>query len=84
VVRAIPCRGGESPEDTYLVDLDLRGLSVKIRVGRSLEVKMYHGTVSPLDVPGRVGGRIQAGQKWSFPVGRLPVLGGVVVRHHLP
>jgi hypothetical protein len=59
----------ESREDTYLVDRDLRGLSVKVRAGRALEVKMYHGIVGPLDVPGRARGRIQAWQKWSFPVG---------------
>ena len=61
----------ESREDTYLVDPDLRGLSVKVRAGRSLEVKMCHGTVGLLDVPGRARGRIQSWQKWSFPVGPL-------------
>jgi hypothetical protein len=59
----------ESREDTYLVDRDLRGLSVKVRAGRALEVKMYHGIVGPLEVPSRARGRIQAWQKWSFPVG---------------
>ncbi len=61
----------ESREDTYLVNRDWRGLSVKVRAGRALEVKMYHGTVGPLEVPGRARGRIQAWQKWSFPVGPL-------------
>ena len=61
----------ESREDTYLVDPDLRGLSVKVRAGRSLEVKMCHGTVGLLDIPGRARGRIQSWQKWSFPVGPL-------------
>ena len=61
----------ESREDTYLVNPDLRGLSVKVRAGRSLEVKMYHGTVGLLDIPGRARGRIQSWQKWSFPVGPL-------------
>ncbi len=59
----------DSREDTYLVNPKLRGLSVKVRGGRALETKMYHGTVGVLDVPGRARGRIQSWQKWSFPVG---------------
>jgi hypothetical protein len=61
----------EAREDTYLVNPGLRGLSVKVRAGRALEVKMYHGAAGMLDVPGRARGRIQAWQKWSFPVGLL-------------
>jgi hypothetical protein len=61
----------DSREDTYLVNPDLRGLSVKVRGGRALEIKMYHGTVGMLDVPGRARGRIQSWQKWSFPVDPL-------------
>ena len=61
----------ESREDTYLVEPELRGLSVKVRAGRSLEIKMCHGTVGMLEVPGRARGRIQAWQKWSIPVGPL-------------
>jgi hypothetical protein len=61
----------DSREDTYLVKPELRGLSVKVRGGRALETKMYHGTVGVLDVPGRARGRIQSWQKWSFPVGPL-------------
>ena len=61
----------ESREDSYLVNPDLRGLSVKVRAGRSLEMKVYHGTAGMLDVPGRARGRIQSWQKWSFPVGPL-------------
>ena len=61
----------ESREDTYLVNPELRGPSVKVRGGRSLEVKMCHGTAGMLDVPGRARGRIQSWQKWSFPVGPL-------------
>ncbi len=56
-------------EDAYLVDPDLRGLSAKIRGGRALEVKVYRGGAGVLDVPGRTRGRVQAWQKWSFPVG---------------
>jgi hypothetical protein len=61
----------DAREDTYLVNPDLRGLSVKFRGGRALEMKMYHGTVGILEVPGRARGRIQSWQKWSFPVGPL-------------
>lgn len=62
-------------EDAYLVDPDLRGLSAKIRAGRALEVKVYHGGAGVLDVPGRARGRVQSWQKWSFPVGPLSVDG---------
>jgi hypothetical protein len=34
----------ESREDTYLLDPQLRGLSVKIRGGGALEVKAYRGS----------------------------------------
>ncbi len=61
----------ESREDSYLVNPDLCGLSVKVRAGRSFEMKIYHGTAGMLDVPGRAHGRIQSWQKWSFPVGPL-------------
>ena len=61
----------ESREDSYLLNPDLRGLSVKVRAGRALEVKMYQGTAGLLEVPGHARGRIQAWQKWSFPVGPL-------------
>jgi hypothetical protein len=61
----------ESRQDIYLVDPVFRSLSVKVRAGRALEVKMHHGTAGMLDLPGRVRGRIQSWQKWSFPVGPL-------------
>jgi hypothetical protein len=56
----------ESREDTYLLDLQLRGLSVKVRAGRALEVKVYCGSPGILQVPGRARGRLEAWQKWSF------------------
>jgi hypothetical protein len=56
----------ESQEDAYLLDPHLRGLSVKIRGGAALEVKMY-GSQGTLDVEGRVHGHIESWQKWSFP-----------------
>ena len=50
----------ESREDTYLVDPQLRGLSVKVRAGRVLEVKAYRGGRGILQVPGRARGRLEA------------------------
>ena len=53
-------------EDVYLVDPHLPGLSVKVRQGRALEVKVYHGSRGLFEVPGRAVGNLQAWQKWSF------------------
>jgi hypothetical protein len=57
----------EPREDTYLLDPDLGGLSVKVRAGGTLEVKVYRGSPGILEVPGRARGHLQAWQKWSFP-----------------
>lgn len=57
----------ESREDAYLLDPHLRGLSVKVRGGGLLEVKMYRGSPGMLDVAGRARGRMESWQKWSFP-----------------
>jgi hypothetical protein len=57
----------ESREDTYLLDPQLRGLSVKIRGGGALEVKAYRGSPGILEVAGRARGRMESWQKWSFP-----------------
>jgi hypothetical protein len=54
-------------EDAYLLDPHLRGLSVKVRGGRALEVKVYHGSPGILEVTGRARGRLESWQKWSFP-----------------
>ena len=43
------------------------GLSVKVRGGRALEVKVYLGSPGVFDVPGRACGHLQSWQKWSFP-----------------
>ena len=59
----------ESREDTYLLDPHLPGLSVKIRGGGALEVKVYRGSPGILEVAARARGRIQSWQKWSFPFG---------------
>jgi hypothetical protein len=58
-------------EDIYLLDPHLRGLSVKIRAGTALEVKMYQGSPGVLEVAGRALGRMESWQKWSFPYDRL-------------
>ena len=42
----------ESREDTYLLDPRLRGLSVKVRGGGALEVKVYRGSPGILEVAG--------------------------------
>ena len=55
----------ESREDTYLLCPQPRGLSVKIRGGRTLEVKAYRGSPGSLDVAGRARGRMESWQKWS-------------------
>lgn len=63
--------GMESREDAYLIHPVLRGLSVKIRAGRLLEVKAYEGSLGILDAAGRARGRIESWRKWSFPFGAL-------------
>ena len=61
----------ESREDTYLLDPRLPGLSVKVRGGGALEVKVYRGSPGILEVAGRARGRLQSWQKWSFPFSPL-------------
>ena len=57
----------EYRQDSYLLDPALDGLSVKVRAGRALEVKVYRGSRGVLEVTGRARGHIQSWQKWSFP-----------------
>ncbi len=59
--------GVESREDTYLLDPQLRGKSVKVRGGGALEVKVYRESPGILEVAGRARGRMESWQKWSFP-----------------
>jgi hypothetical protein len=59
----------ESREDAYLIRPVLRGLSVKIRAGRALEVKVRLGCPGILDEAGRARGRLESWRKWSFPFG---------------
>jgi hypothetical protein len=61
----------QSREDTYLLDPQLRGLSVKVRDGVTLDVKVYGGSPGFLDLPGRACGRMEYWQKWSFPFSPL-------------
>jgi hypothetical protein len=61
----------ESREDTYLLDPQLPGLSVKVRGGGALEVKVYRGSPGTLELAGRARGRMQSWQKWSFPFSPL-------------
>ena len=61
----------ESREDAYLMYPVLRGLSVKLRAGRELEVKLCHGCPGILDTAGRARGRLESWRKWSFPFGPL-------------
>jgi hypothetical protein len=63
--------GMESREDTYLLDPQLRGLSVKVRGAGALEVKAYCGSPGILEVAGRARGRMESWQKWSFPFSPL-------------
>jgi hypothetical protein len=60
----------ESREDAYLLDPQLRGLSVKVRGGGALKVKAYRGSARILEVPGRARERMESWQKWSFPFSR--------------
>jgi MFS transporter, PHS family, inorganic phosphate transporter len=59
--------GSQAREDTYLADPQLGGLSVKLRHGRALEVKVYQGSPGMLEVAGRARGRLEWWEKWSFP-----------------
>jgi hypothetical protein len=63
--------GVESREDTYLLDPPLPGLSVKVRGGGALEVKVYRGSAGILEVGARARGHLEFWQKWSFPFSPL-------------
>ncbi len=68
--------GTETRENAYLLDPQLRGLSVKVRGGMALEVKVYRGSPGILEVAGRARGRMESWQKWSFPFSPLHQGGG--------
>jgi len=61
----------ESRVDDYLIGPDLGGLSVKIRAGRALEVKMHRGPLAVLQIPHRAHGLMEFWQKWAFPLGSI-------------
>ena len=63
-------------EDAYLLDPYLPGLSVKVRGGRALEVKLYGGSPGLLHVAGRALGRLQYWDKSSFPHGPASYVSG--------
>jgi hypothetical protein len=56
-------------QDVYLLAPRLPGLSVKVRGGRALEVKMYRGSPGLLEIAGRARGRLESWRKWTFPYG---------------
>jgi hypothetical protein len=56
----------ESREDTYLLDPPLPGVSVKVRGGGPVEVKMYRGSPGILEVADRARGRLETWQKWPL------------------
>lgn len=58
-------------QDAYLVDQELRGLSVKVRGGAAFEVKVYRGSPGILDLSSYARGRTESWQKWSFPLTSL-------------
>jgi hypothetical protein len=62
----------ETREDTYLVVEHINGLSVKIRGGERLDIKVARGDRGVLDVPGRARGRTRSWTKWSFPIPPVP------------
>lgn len=59
----------ESRVDMYLSDPDIAGQSVKLRGGRTLEVKVHRGRRGELVVPGRARGVLESWQRWSFHTG---------------
>jgi hypothetical protein len=63
-------------QDAYLVDPELRGLSVKVRAGAALDVKVYHGSPGLFEMSGRALGRTESWQKWSFPLTSSGQAGG--------
>lgn len=63
-------------QDAYLVDQELRGLSVKVRGGAAFEVKVYRGSPGIFDLSSYARGRTESWQKWSFPLTSLTQDGG--------
>jgi hypothetical protein len=53
----------EARQDTYLLEPPLPGMSVKVRGGGPVEVKVYRGSPGILEVAGRARGRLEAWHK---------------------
>ncbi len=58
----------ETRTDTYLPIGRAEGLSVKIRGGLRLDIKVSIGAKGVLDLPGHARGRTQSWKKWSLPM----------------
>ena len=58
----------ETRTDTYLVIGQAEGLSVKIRGGLRLDIKVSIGDEGVIDLPGHARGRTQSWKKWSLPM----------------
>lgn len=75
--------GTETREDAYLLQPRLKGLSVKLRDGNTLDVKSYLGSPGVIGLPGC--GRLESWRKWSFPCepscdGGVALPGWIIVR----
>jgi hypothetical protein len=56
----------QSRQDTYLLEPPLPGVSVKVRGGGPVEMKVYRGSPGILEVAGRARGRLEIWQKWTI------------------
>jgi hypothetical protein len=77
----------EAREDAYLVHPQLRGLSVKVRGGRALEVKVYRGSPGILQVAGRARlEELNDALDLDLPKGDFETLAGLVLAtlHRIP
>jgi hypothetical protein len=62
----------ESREDVYFTARQFPGLSMKIRGGAFLDIKVASWSKGVLHVPDHVRGLLQAWRKWSFPLALTP------------
>lgn len=65
--RLAPFPDVEVREDWYLTDPVIPGLSVKVRGGAELDVKVLSHGGGRLSLPGGARGRLELWHKWSFP-----------------